>query len=80
MKKSTEGRALTRRIASFFSLLATAMTCASWLKRNVEMAVVRCPMVFMGLGCAAKDAPSSCWKESEPYIFTRPVFDLRAAH
>jgi len=67
---------LTILIESFFSLLATARICASWLNRSVEMAVVRFPMVFTGLGFAFK-LKLSDENESESYRFTKPVFDLK---
>jgi hypothetical protein len=67
---------LTILIESFFSLLATARICASWLNRSVEMAVVRFPMVFTGLGFAFK-LELSDENDSEPYRFTKPVFALQ---
>jgi len=36
---------------SFFSRLAIARTCPSWLNLSVEMAVVRFSIVFSGVGC-----------------------------
>ena len=75
-KPTTRESQRTILIESFFSLLATARICASWLNRSVEMAVVRFPMVFTGLGFALK-LELLHENESELYRFTKPVFDLK---
>ena len=75
-KPTTRESQLTILIESFFSLLATARICASWLNRSVEMAVVRFPMVFTGLGFAF-ELELLDENESEPYRFTKPEFDLK---
>ena len=60
-------------MASFFSLLAIARICASWLNRSVDIGVVRCPSAFASLGCSILDeenVASSAFRgtanESEP--------------
>ena len=73
---TTRESQLTILIESFFSLLATARICASWLNRSVEMAVVMFPMVFTGLGFAF-ELELLDENESEPYRFTKPEFDLK---
>jgi len=40
----------TRRIESFFSLLAITNNCASWLNLRLEIAVVKFPIDFIGFG------------------------------
>ncbi len=64
---------LTSFIASFFSRLAIAINCASWLKRNVDIAVVKLPIVLVGFGWALLLVPANA---SAEYIFTNPEFEL----
>ena len=60
------GITLTIRRASLLSLLAMARICASWLKRAVEIGVVRLEIALRGLGVVSFNAEY----EPEPYKFT----------
>jgi hypothetical protein len=71
-KKQTKAR--TSLIASFFSWLAMASICASWLNRSVEVGVTRFAIDFMGLGFDVKSGLGE--NESAPYTLTNPDVEL----
>lgn len=71
-KKETEAR--TSLIASFFSWLAMASNCASWLNRSVEMGVTRFAIDLIGFGFAVNAGLGE--NESAPYTLTKPEVEL----
>ena len=51
---------------------ATARSCESWLKRSVEIEVVKFWSVFNTFGVDDEEEVDA----SSPYMFTRPDFEL----